>query len=66
MFKIATCKRRDILCTDCGEASCAHAGDKGADCPKYNCDNPVPNDCNHCKYIDNYIRIMRGRLRSKA
>lgn len=66
MNKLGTCSRRDTLCVDCASRECSHAGDKGADCPKYNCDNPVPYDCKHCAYIDGYIRIMRNELRSNA
>lgn len=65
MVKMATCNKKDTLCADCKDPSCLHAGDKGADCPKYTCDNLKPNDCAHCAYIDGYLRIMRQQLRSK-
>ena len=60
------CNKKDVLCADCGDESCVHAGNKGADCPKYNCDNPVPHDCGHCAYIDGYLRIMRNEIRSRS
>lgn len=65
MAKLLTCSKQ-TLCMDCKDKSCSHAGDKGADCPKYKCDNPTPNDCNHCEYIENYARIMRNKYRKMA
>lgn len=57
---------KDTTCYDCQDPSCFHAGDKGADCPKYVCDNDRPHDCKHCAYIDGYIRIMRNTYRKQA
>ncbi len=65
-IKLGTCRRNDTTCYDCPDTACLHAGDKGADCPKYTCDNAVPHDCGHCSYIDGYIRIMRQNYRQKA
>lgn len=65
-MKLGICNRANVLCCDCPDTSCTHAGDKGADCPKYTCDNPIPHDCAHCAYIDGYIRIIREKYRKQA
>ena len=62
-MKLGICSRKNTLCADCDSRTCAHAGDKGADCPKYSCDNEPKGDCAHCAYIDGYIRIMRNKIR---
>lgn len=52
---------RDNLCYDCEDKRCFHAGDKGADCPKYTCDNPNGIDeCDNCEFIDNFIEMSRN------
>ena len=63
-MKLNTCNR-DSLCVDCTSTECQHAGDIGADCPKYTCDNDKPHDCNHCEWMKSYIRIARNELRKK-
>ena len=64
--QIRTCSKRDTTCYDCTDRECLHAGDKGADCPQYHCVNDRPGDCEHCSYIDGYIRIMRRQYRKHA
>ena len=56
---MSECTRKNT-CYDCDNKSCLHQGDKGADCPKYKCDNPngVQN-CENCEFIDDFIKEMR-------
>ena len=58
MLTMADC-HRPTTCYDCTEESCLFHGDKGADCPKYHCDNAVLNDCENCSFIDAFIDDMR-------
>lgn len=53
------CTRR-TTCYDCDNKKCYHHGDKGADCPKYHCDNDILQDCEHCDFIESYIRVIRN------
>lgn len=66
MATLAICGKKRVLCADCTDKACARAGDKGADCPKYRCDNAVAYDCGHCEYINGYIRTMRAKFRSES
>ena len=50
---IEKCNCNEIPCRDCKE-DCFHAGDAGADCPKYYCDMP-DTDCEHCEFIKGFI-----------
>ena len=57
---ITECTRQNT-CYDCDNERCAFHGDKEADCPKYHCDRPKEHqlDCDHCGFIDGFIRDMR-------
>lgn len=47
---------RDNPCYICDNTSCLHAGDKGADCPKWSCDNPNGyNNCGNCQFLEEYL-----------
>lgn len=50
---------RENTCYDCDNERCWRHGDKGADCPKYRCDNPNCYDCDNCEFIDKYIKEER-------
>jgi len=53
------CNKRNT-CFDCDNTKCWHCGDKGADCPKWTCDNPKGIDnCDDCEFIDQYIEDER-------
>lgn len=59
MITLNECYRNNT-CYDCDNEECGHHGDKGADCPKYYCDNPKGlQDCEHCEFIDQFIADMR-------
>lgn len=58
MITLTECIRQNT-CYDCDNERCAFHGDKEADCPKYHCDNAVLLDCDHCSFIDGFIRDMR-------
>lgn len=67
MLNMSTCTHHTpTLCTDCDKSDCIYAGKKSADCPKFNCDNIIPHDCDNCSFIADYIRIMRNELRKNA
>ena len=54
---IDVCERRNT-CYDCSNEKCWRHGDKGADCPKYRCDNQNGYDCDNCEFIDEYIEYI--------
>ena len=56
MLKFKECER-DNLCVDCDDPDCLHAGDIGADCPKWVCD--MPNECEQCLWIREYVAKVR-------
>lgn len=56
-MNMSECTRQNT-CYDCTNTSCTGHGDKGADCPKWRCDEPGM-DCERCGFIDRYIREMR-------
>ena len=59
MTTMAECTRQNT-CYDCDNQQCAGHGDKGADCPKYHCDNPNGlQNCEECECIDGFIEGMR-------
>lgn len=60
MVTIRECER-DNLCVDCDNLECLGAGDVGADCPKYHCDNDVVLDCENCTFIREYQQAMRNK-----
>lgn len=63
-FTLSECTRKN-LCCDCDNARCTRIGDKGADCPKWICDNPNGLDnCDNCDFIDNFIEEMRKEYES--
>lgn len=49
-IQLDTCTK-NILCVDCRDTTCLHAGKIMADCPKYKCDNDVLLDCEHCDLL---------------
>ena len=55
---------RLTTCYDCDNTECGHHGDKGADCPKYRCDNVNLMDCEHCEFIDGWIEWERKQYNS--
>ena len=59
MITLRECTRQ-TTCYDCDSKICNGAGDKGADCPKYHCDNPLGiGNCDECRFIDVFIEKMR-------
>lgn len=58
MLNLSVCNR-DNLCVDCDDKECHHAGDIGADCPKWKCDHPF-GDCENCAFIKKFVEEMRG------
>ena len=54
MVTLKECKRAN-LCVDCDDPECLRAGDIGADCPKWECDNTVKNDCENCEFIRGWL-----------
>lgn len=50
--KIRECKR-NILCADCDDKKCWHAGQLIADCPMYKCnrDGDLFEDCESCELL---------------
>ena len=64
MLTLIECTRQST-CFDCDNQECTGHGDKGADCPKYHCDNPNGlNDCEHCDFIEMFIMSERKRYRT--
>ena len=59
MLMVKECKR-DNLCVDCDDSECLHAGEIGADCPKWHCDNDKPLDCENCTFIKFYVNDVRS------
>ena len=59
MLMIKECKR-DNLCVDCDDPECLHAGEIGADCPKWHCDNDQRHDCENCTFIKFYVNDVRS------
>lgn len=60
MLTLRECKR-DNLCVDCDDPECLGAGDIGADCPKWVCDNPKGYNCEDCDFILEYQKAMRNK-----
>ena len=58
MITITECTRQNT-CYDCDDKKCTGHGDKGADCPKYRCDNEILDDCEHCEFINGFIEEER-------
>ena len=54
-IQLDTCTK-NILCLDCRDTTCLHAGKIMADCPKYKCDNDVLLDCKFLKQLTKTIR----------
>lgn len=52
MVEINRCTRPNF-CADCDDPHCIFAGDIGADCPKWKCDNPIM-DCENCEFLMEY------------
>ena len=62
MYELKSClKDAYTLCVDCDNTECVFCGQKSADCPKWKCDRPTEcmYDCDHCGFIDHYIKEMR-------
>lgn len=57
-IQLDTCTK-NILCVDCKDTTCLHAGKIMADCPKYKCDNDVLLDCKHCKFLKQLTKTIR-------
>lgn len=60
MLNLSVCNR-DNLCVDCDSETCLRAGDIGADCPKWKCDNPNGSDCEDCAFIKEFVEEMRKK-----
>ena len=58
VYRLYLCTK-DVLCVDCKDRKCIRSGDKGADCPKWKCDNEYTLECNRCAFIDDFIKRMR-------
>lgn len=48
---------KDCFCVNCDSTTCLRAGDIGADCPKYHCDNQM--DCENCEFIKNLVNTKK-------
>ena len=59
MITITECHRNN-LCVDCDDSHCGHAGDIGADCPKWKCDMPEY-ECEDCPWIREYVKRARRK-----
>ena len=59
MITITECHRNN-LCVDCDDPHCGHAGDIGADCPKWRCDMPEY-ECEDCPWIREYVKRARRK-----
>ena len=59
MITITECHRNN-LCVDCDDSRCGHAGDIGADCPKWRCDMPEY-ECEDCPWIREYVKRARRK-----
>lgn len=57
-YKFDECVRGN-LCVDCDNKRCLFSGSKIADCPKYHCDNDRYEDCDHCKFWDEWAAKER-------
>ena len=57
MITLSECTRQN-LCVDCDNTKCHHAGDIGADCPKWRCDMPEY-QCEECPWIREYVKKVR-------
>lgn len=55
MVEISECTRTNF-CVNCDDPDCIHAGDIGADCPKWKCDNDPIMDCARCEFLKEYKR----------
>lgn len=64
-LQLDTCTK-DILCVDCRDTTCLHAGKIMSDCPKYKCDNDVLLDCEHCKFIKQLTKTIRKKAKLEA
>lgn len=64
-LQLDTCTK-DILCVDCRDTTCLHAGEIMSDCPKYKCDNDVLLDCEHCKFIKQLTKTIRKNAKLEA
>lgn len=56
---MSLCGRKN-LCVDCDSNTCLKAGDIGADCPKWRCDNNVLGNCDNCEFIKEYVEEVRS------
>ena len=64
--KFSVCHRQNT-CFDCDDPKCWRVGDKGADCPKYKCDNPLGiQNCDECVFINQYIEMERKRYKGEG
>lgn len=61
MATLGECNR-DNLCVDCDSTTCLRAGDIGADCPKWVCDNVPYGECENCEFIKEYAESYRKEL----
>ena len=57
MVDFSECTRKSF-CVYCDDPDCIHAGDVGADCPKWKCDNTPMMDCERCEFLKEYKREM--------
>ena len=64
MLKMSECTRK-TTCYDCDNADCWFHGSKGADCPKYVCDNSTF-DCEECEFINDFIEEERKEYSHEA
>lgn len=64
-IQLDTCTK-NILCVDCRDTTCLHAGKIMADCPKYKCDNDVLLDCEHCKFLKQLTKTIRRNAKYEA
>lgn len=65
MIVLKECHRKN-LCVDCDDHNCAHAGDIGADCPKWTCDMAeYAYDCSECGWIKRYVDEARKEMRNE-
>ena len=64
-IQLNTCTE-NVLCVDCKNTTCLHAGKIMADCPKYKCDNDILLDCEHCQFIKQLTKTIRTNAKYEA
>ena len=51
---------RTNLCRDCDDIGCVLAGEIMPDCPRLDCINDPPHDCEDCAWLKQYIKEIKN------